>query len=82
MWCPVCGETTRVINSRVRRTTNSVRRRRVCDSCGYRMTTYENVPAREEGIASIRRATICGDPQVQQAALLAMEKLGLRERLK
>ena len=81
MWCPSCGSTTRVINSRVRRSTNTVRRRRACD-CGYRMTTYENVPAREEGIYSIRRATLCGDPQVEAAALVALEALGARERIK
>ena len=44
MRCPYCGrEDNRVIDSRPVEENNSVRRRRVCDGCGRRFTTYEKV---------------------------------------
>lgn len=44
MKCPFCGhENTRVIDSRPAEENNSIRRRRVCDECGKRFTTYEKV---------------------------------------
>lgn len=44
MKCPFCGhENTRVIDSRPADENNSIRRRRVCDECGKRFTTYEKV---------------------------------------
>ena len=44
MKCPYCGNTdTRVIDSRTVEETNSIRRRRACDECGKRFTTYEKV---------------------------------------
>ena len=44
MKCPFCGgEDTRVIDSRPAEDNNSIRRRRVCDSCGKRFTTYEKI---------------------------------------
>ena len=44
MFCPFCGhEDTRVIDSRPAEENNSIRRRRVCDECGKRFTTYEKV---------------------------------------
>lgn len=44
MRCPYCGkEGNRVIDSRPVEENNSVRRRRVCDACGRRFTTYEKV---------------------------------------
>ena len=44
MKCPYCGkEDNRVIDSRPVEENNSVRRRRVCDGCGRRFTTYEKV---------------------------------------
>jgi transcriptional repressor NrdR len=43
MKCPYCGkENTRVINSRPT-DDSSIRRRRQCDECGKRFTTYEKV---------------------------------------
>ena len=42
MKCPFCShENTRVIDSRPAEDNNSIRRRRVCDECGKRFTTYE-----------------------------------------
>ena len=44
MKCPYCShENTRVIDSRPAEDNNSIRRRRVCDECGKRFTTYEIV---------------------------------------
>ena len=41
MKCPFCGhENTRVIDSRPAEENNSIRRRRVCDECDKRFTTY------------------------------------------
>ncbi len=44
MKCPYCGHPdTRVIDSRPADEGNSIRRRRSCDVCGKRFTTYEKV---------------------------------------
>lgn len=44
MKCPFCGhENTRVIDSRPAEENNSIRRRRVCDECNKRFTTYEKI---------------------------------------
>lgn len=44
MKCPFCSNMdTRVIDSRPAEDNNSIRRRRVCDECGKRFTTYEKV---------------------------------------
>lgn len=44
MKCPYCGnQDTRVIDSRPAEDNNSIRRRRSCDECGKRFTTYEKV---------------------------------------
>ncbi|MCQ2523463.1 MAG: transcriptional regulator NrdR [Lachnospiraceae bacterium] len=44
MKCPFCShQDTRVIDSRPAEDNNSIRRRRVCDECGKRFTTYEKV---------------------------------------
>lgn len=46
MKCPFCGEEdTRVIDSRPADDGNSIRRRRQCDKCTKRFTTYEKVEA-------------------------------------
>ena len=44
MRCPYCGNPdTRVIDSRPAEDKSSIRRRRSCDECGRRFTTYEKV---------------------------------------
>ncbi|MDY6045413.1 MAG: transcriptional regulator NrdR [Anaerobutyricum sp.] len=44
MKCPCCGmDNTRVIDSRPADDNCSIRRRRQCDECGKRFTTYEKV---------------------------------------
>ena len=44
MRCPFCGDdNTRVIDSRPADENQAIRRRRQCDECGKRFTTYEKV---------------------------------------
>ena len=44
MNCPFCGhDDTRVVDSRLGKEGNNVRRRRECPECGRRFTTYERV---------------------------------------
>lgn len=44
MKCPFCSsDNTRVIDSRPADDNNSIRRRRLCDECAKRFTTYEKV---------------------------------------
>lgn len=44
MKCPFCGlDNTRVIDSRPAEENNAIRRRRICDECSKRFTTYEKV---------------------------------------
>ena len=44
MKCPLCGDdNTRVIDSRPADDNEAIRRRRQCDECGKRFTTYEKV---------------------------------------
>lgn len=44
MKCPYCNNSdTRVIDSRPAEEGNSIRRRRSCDACGKRFTTYEKI---------------------------------------
>jgi len=44
MQCPVCAhEDTRVIDTRLSPDGTSVRRRRECDACGFRFSTFEEI---------------------------------------
>ena len=44
MKCPFCAhENTKVIDSRPAEDNNSIRRRRECEECGKRFTTYEKI---------------------------------------
>lgn len=44
MLCPICGATeTRVVDSRPAENGTSIRRRRECESCSNRFTTYERL---------------------------------------
>ena len=44
MKCPFCATLdSKVVDSRPVDDTNSIRRRRMCESCGKRFTTYEKV---------------------------------------
>ena len=39
--CPKCGGDVRVMDTRCPKNTNTIRRRRICDRCGYRYSTFE-----------------------------------------
>ena len=42
MRCPKCGKAhTRVVDSRMQESNNTIKRRRECCSCNYRFTTFE-----------------------------------------
>lgn len=44
MKCPFCGnENTKVVDSRAAEDNYSIRRRRICEVCGKRFTTYEKI---------------------------------------
>jgi len=44
MKCPACGDTeNKVIDSRLSKDGEITRRRRACDACGHRFTTYERL---------------------------------------
>jgi transcriptional repressor NrdR len=44
MRCPKCGGTqTKVLDSRFVESYNQIRRRRECENCGYRFTTFEKI---------------------------------------
>ncbi len=44
MKCPFCNkDDTRVVDSRPVEDSNAIRRRRMCDNCGRRFTTYEKI---------------------------------------
>ena len=45
MNCPRCGASTRVVSTRAADGGVAIRRRRVCESCGQRVTTYERIEA-------------------------------------
>ncbi len=46
MRCPLCGaDDTRVVDSRPAESGHAIRRRRECESCGDRFTTYERTEA-------------------------------------
>jgi transcriptional repressor NrdR len=48
MRCPKCGgQEDRVVDSRASREGATIRRRRECEGCGYRFTTYEQIEHEE-----------------------------------
>jgi len=51
MLCPYCGnDDTRVSNSRPVNDRQSIRRRRICDRCGGRFTTFETIERVEKHV--------------------------------
>jgi transcriptional repressor NrdR len=54
MRCPKCGcQEDKVIDSRASREGATIRRRRVCEKCGHRFTTYEELE--HEGMMVLKR---------------------------
>ena len=89
MHCPFCGtEDTQVKDSRPTEDNTAIRRRRQCDSCGGRFTTFERVQLREvtviksEGPDGIGRREPFARAKVEQSVALACRKRGIaQERL-
>src|SRR6187455_3429815 len=84
MRCPYCGcENTQVKDSRPTEENQSIRRRRQCESCGGRFTTFERVQLREVMVA---KSSDRGEPfdraKLEQSVTLACRKRGIaQERL-
>ncbi len=58
MRCPYCGKTNnRVIDSRASREGSAIRRRRHCDVCSSRFTTYERIERRPLSIRKRDKST-------------------------
>jgi transcriptional repressor NrdR len=54
MHCPYCGsDSTKVVDSRLTEPGDAIRRRRACDGCGNRFTTYER--AEEPAVTVVKR---------------------------
>ncbi len=76
MRCPFCGsENTSVKDSRSAEDDTAVRRRRVCENCGARFTTFERVQLRE--IIVIKRdgkRTLFDREKLQRSIMIALRK--------
>ena len=76
MKCPFCShDNTRVIDSRPAEDNNSIRRRRVCDECGKRFTTYEKVEQTPVLVIKKDGRRVMFDPEkIRTGMLKATEK--------
>ena len=89
MRCPFCAcDNTQVKDSRPTEDNTAIRRRRQCEGCGARFTTFERVQLRE--IIVIKSGGANGDPRrepfdrakIEQSVSLACRKRGIaQERL-
>ena len=76
MKCPFCkNESTQVIDSRVSDAGDSIRRRRRCESCSKRFTTYETVELRMPQVIKQDGTRTEFDRLYEQAASVG-QKLG------
>lgn len=72
MRCPHCRHSeTKVIDSRLVREVNTIRRRRECLECGYRFTTYERV---EDSLPVIIKKDGRREPFDRQKIVAGIEK--------
>jgi len=56
MRCPRCKHAeSRVVDSRIVRDGGAVRRRRECDECGFRFTTYETIQLDESQLTVVKK---------------------------
>lgn len=76
MWCPFCRHTdTRVVDSRVSAEGTQIRRRRECESCGGRFSTFE-APALKAPyvVKSDGRREAFNEDKLRSGMLRALEK--------
>lgn len=84
MRCPFCAhDDSQVKDSRPTEDNTSIRRRRQCDSCGARFTTFERVQLREVTVVKSDGARENFDrAKIDQSVALACRKRGIaQERL-
>lgn len=84
MRCPYCGnDDTQVKDSRPTEDSGAIRRRRVCNACGGRFTTFERVQLREVVVVkSGDRRESFDRSKLEQSVALACRKRGIeQERL-
>jgi transcriptional repressor NrdR len=76
MWCPFCSsEDTRVIDSRLGDDGGTVRRRRECQDCNERFTTFERAEISMPWIIkNDGRREAFDDPKLRRGFLRALEK--------
>lgn len=85
MRCPRCKHAdTRVVDSRIVRKGTAVRRRRKCDECGYRFTTYEQVQLEDAQLFVIKKDGVrqaFDSAKIRRGILLACKKRGLDDHV-
>jgi transcriptional repressor NrdR len=84
MRCPFCAhDDSQVKDSRPTEDNTAIRRRRQCDSCGARFTTFERVQLREVMVIKSGDAREAFDrSKIEQSVALACRKRGIaQERL-
>jgi transcriptional repressor NrdR len=84
MRCPFCAhDDSQVKDSRPTEDNTSIRRRRQCESCGARFTTFERVQLREIVVVKSNEAREVFDrAKIEQSVSLACRKRGIaQERL-
>jgi transcriptional repressor NrdR len=86
MRCPFCAhEDSQVKDSRPTEDNTAIRRRRQCESCGGRFTTFERVQLRElaviknEGPDGSRRREPFERGKIEQSVTLACRKRGIEQ---
>ena len=84
MRCPFCAhDDSQVKDSRPTEDNTAIRRRRQCDSCGARFTTFERVQLREVTVVKSDGTRVAFDrTKLDQSVALACRKRGIgQERL-
>ncbi len=89
MRCPFCAhDDSQVKDSRPTEDNTAIRRRRQCEGCGARFTTFERVQLRD--IIVLKNGSVAGEPRrepfdrakIEQSVALACRKRGIgQERL-
>jgi len=81
MRCPFCAhDDSQVKDSRPTEDSTSIRRRRQCESCGARFTTFERVQLREVTVVkSAGRRESFDRSKLEQSIALAVRKRGLEQ---
>jgi transcriptional repressor NrdR len=81
MRCPFCAhDDSQVKDSRPTEDNTSIRRRRQCESCGARFTTFERVQLREVAVVkSDAKREVFDRAKIEQSVALACRKRGVEQ---